>query len=193
MAMHFYWGWEVTFLVEGWRAETPGAFLGLVVLTVGWGIAHEYVGEVRRRRQREGAGRLSVGEAGGWLYMEDGEDEEEEEELGEEVRGGGGEGNSLREGLLGVGSSGREGEDGGVDAPRGRRGGSAAAAGRTGTDRAHLVATALHATHLASSYLLMLIVMTFNAGLFLAVVGGLCLGFYLFGRHRPVAAGADVC
>ncbi|KAH8548009.1 Ctr copper transporter family-domain-containing protein [Umbelopsis sp. PMI_123] len=41
------------------------------------------------------------------------------------------------------------------------------------------------------SYALMLITMTFNVGLFFAVVSGLAVGIFFFGRHRTLAGLAD--
>ncbi|XP_021199272.3 high affinity copper uptake protein 1 isoform X2 [Helicoverpa armigera] len=50
--------------------------------------------------------------------------------------------------------------------------------------RAHSVQAALHAVQATLSYLLMLVFMTYNVWLCLAVVLGLTLGYYLFGWRR---------
>ena len=48
----------------------------------------------------------------------------------------------------------------------------------------HLVQTLLHILQMGISYLLMLIAMTFNIYLFLAVILGAGLGHFLFGWRR---------
>uniref|UniRef100_A0A2A4JGI6 Copper transport protein n=2 Tax=Heliothis virescens TaxID=7102 RepID=A0A2A4JGI6_HELVI len=50
--------------------------------------------------------------------------------------------------------------------------------------RAHSLQTALHAVQATLSYMLMLVFMTYNVWLCLAVVLGLTLGYYLFGWRR---------
>lgn len=50
--------------------------------------------------------------------------------------------------------------------------------------RAQLVRSLLYFVSTSLSLALMLVVMTFNAGLFLSVVGGQALGFFLFRRQR---------
>lgn len=55
------------------------------------------------------------------------------------------------------------------------------------------VGSCLYALNAAFSYVLMLIVMTFNLGLCLAVVAGHGIGYQLFGYGRPPIASADVC
>ena len=42
------------------------------------------------------------------------------------------------------------------------------------------ILTLLYFANLATSYLLMLAVMTYNVGFFLAVSGGMALGYYVF-------------
>lgn len=49
---------------------------------------------------------------------------------------------------------------------------------------AHALQTALHALQSTLSYLLMLVFMTYNVWLCLAVVLGLTLGYFLFGWRR---------
>ncbi|KAF9818396.1 hypothetical protein SFRURICE_017818 [Spodoptera frugiperda] len=52
------------------------------------------------------------------------------------------------------------------------------------TSGAHALQTALHAVQSTLSYLLMLVFMTYNVWLCLAVVLGLTLGYFLFGWRR---------
>ena len=54
----------------------------------------------------------------------------------------------------------------------------------------HLVSTMLHLIQISLAYILMLIVMTFNTWLCLAVVIGSTLGYFLIGWKRP--PGIDV-
>lgn len=55
-------------------------------------------------------------------------------------------------------------------------------------NKTHILQTLLHMLQVAVSYLLMLIVMTYNVWLFLAVVLGASTGYFLFGwiRNRAV-------
>lgn len=50
----------------------------------------------------------------------------------------------------------------------------------------HVIQTAVHMLQVAESYLLMLIVMTYNVWLFLAVVIGAATGFFCFGWLRTL-------
>jgi len=52
------------------------------------------------------------------------------------------------------------------------------------TSAPHYIQTALHALQLVISYFLMLIVMTFNVWLFISVVLGCTVGYFLFGWKR---------
>ena len=61
-----------------------------------------------------------------------------------------------------------------------------------------LLASVLYALNLTTSYLLMLAVMTFNVGYFLAIVGGLALGHFIFfppatGRNPPSMLSEACC
>lgn len=56
-----------------------------------------------------------------------------------------------------------------------------------------VVGSCLYGLNAACSYVLMLIVMTFNLGLCLAVVAGHALGYQMFGYSRPGVSQADVC
>jgi len=49
-----------------------------------------------------------------------------------------------------------------------------------------LWSSALYAVNTASSYLLMLLIMTFNGGVFITIVCGLAIGHFLFGAQRHV-------
>ncbi|XP_059613772.1 high affinity copper uptake protein 1-like isoform X2 [Phlebotomus argentipes] len=55
-------------------------------------------------------------------------------------------------------------------------------------NKAHIIQTFLHLIQVSVSYALMLIVMTYNVWLFLAVVLGACMGYLFFGwiRNRSV-------
>jgi len=58
----------------------------------------------------------------------------------------------------------------------------------------HFVLTALHFVQMALAYFLMLIVMTYNSWLFLAVLFGSTLGYFLFGwRKTTVVDVSDHC
>ena len=52
----------------------------------------------------------------------------------------------------------------------------------------HLLGTMLHLLQMSLAYILMLIVMTFNTWLCLAVVLGSTLGYFLVGWKRPAGA-----
>ena len=52
----------------------------------------------------------------------------------------------------------------------------------------HLLGTILHLVQMSLAYLLMLVVMTFNTWLCLAVVLGSTLGYFLVGWKRPAGA-----
>eukprot|EP00271_Cylindrocystis_brebissonii_P008716 TRINITY_DN2319_c0_g1_i3.p1 TRINITY_DN2319_c0_g1~~TRINITY_DN2319_c0_g1_i3.p1 ORF type:complete len:182 (+),score=24.00 TRINITY_DN2319_c0_g1_i3:482-1027(+) len=56
-----------------------------------------------------------------------------------------------------------------------------------------LIGALLYTLNAASSYLIMLIIMSFNLGLFLAVILGLGAGFLLFGFGRSAMAAGDLC
>eukprot|EP00128_Syssomonas_multiformis_P010909 Colp12_sorted_trinity150504_noHs@34956 len=49
-----------------------------------------------------------------------------------------------------------------------------------------LIQTLLHMARLTLGYVLMLVVMTFNTGLFFAIVGGAGLGYFLFSPQRMI-------
>lgn len=175
--MYFYWGPEVTFLFEGWRTETRAQYAIVVALSLVWGVAHEYVVALRHRRGR-GAGGVLLG-SGSRAEALSGEDE-----AGVGHDGSGDDesrADSMVESLL---APPPPAEDG-----RPRR--AAAFLGRDG----HALATALYSLQLVSSYLLMLVIMTFNAGLFLAIVCGLSIGFFLFGLERSLTSigSSDLC
>lgn len=55
--------------------------------------------------------------------------------------------------------------------------------------RQRAVGTVLYGLNLASSYLIMLAVMTCNGGIFLTVVFAMMFGHFLGPSRRPVAAG----
>lgn len=59
---------------------------------------------------------------------------------------------------------------------------------KTRVDLMRLVLTFVEST---ISYALMLVTMTFNIGLFFAVVSGLAIGSFLFGRHRTLGGLAE--
>jgi hypothetical protein len=52
----------------------------------------------------------------------------------------------------------------------------------------HIARTGLHALRLATAYVLMLVAMTFNAGLFLSILAGASVGFLLTGKKRFTAS-----
>ncbi|GAQ90797.1 ctr copper transporter family protein [Klebsormidium nitens] len=63
-----------------------------------------------------------------------------------------------------------------------------------GTAAPRFLLSFLYAVNLGSSYLIMLIVMTFNGGLFLAVLAGLGVGYGAFGYHRGSSKqSSDLC
>ncbi len=53
--------------------------------------------------------------------------------------------------------------------------------------RSHLLQTLLHLLQVTLSYTLMLVFMTFNSWLCAATVGGMALGYFLFGWRRRAA------
>lgn len=62
------------------------------------------------------------------------------------------------------------------------------------SDWPRLVLPLLYMLNLASSYLIMLVVMTFNGGLFLTVLLGLGVGYGMFGYHRGHSKqSSDLC
>lgn len=58
-----------------------------------------------------------------------------------------------------------------------------------------LIGSILYGLNVALAYILMLVVSTFNGGLFLAVVLGLTMGFLLFGfgRCTPSSSSSELC
>lgn len=63
------------------------------------------------------------------------------------------------------------------------------------TQKAHLIQTLMHMIQVAASYALMLIVMTYNVWLVLAVVLGATVGYFLFGwiRQRTIDVAESCC
>ncbi len=57
----------------------------------------------------------------------------------------------------------------------------------------HLLQTGLHVIQLIVSYILMLVVMTYNVYLCLAIALGAGVGYYLFFRERFVVLGNQEC
>ncbi|VDP22777.1 unnamed protein product [Schistosoma margrebowiei] len=57
----------------------------------------------------------------------------------------------------------------------------------------HLVQTMLHLVHAFMGYILMLIVMTYNVYLLLAVLFGFTLGYFLFARNRALLVRSHNC
>lgn len=51
----------------------------------------------------------------------------------------------------------------------------------------HIVVSLLHVVQVGAAYLLMLVAMTYNGWLFLAVCFGAGLGYYLFGKCRNIS------
>lgn len=54
----------------------------------------------------------------------------------------------------------------------------------------HIILSLLYTIQMFISYMLMLVVMTYNGGLFISVICGFGAGYYIYsaGRHREVAA-----
>ncbi|XP_058826292.1 high affinity copper uptake protein 1-like [Topomyia yanbarensis] len=61
------------------------------------------------------------------------------------------------------------------------------------TSKLHLLQTVLHLIQVSVSYILMLIVMTFNLWLCLAVVSGAAIGYYFFGWFRQSTLDPNEC
>ena len=59
--------------------------------------------------------------------------------------------------------------------------------------RVRLALTALYAVNVAISYLLMLAIMTYNVGYFIAIVLGLAVGYFIFFNSSSATASTDVC
>ncbi|VDN11801.1 unnamed protein product [Dibothriocephalus latus] len=57
----------------------------------------------------------------------------------------------------------------------------------------HLMQTGLHVLHLILSYMAMLIVMTYNVYMFLAIVLGAMFGYFIFFRRRFVMFNEQDC
>jgi copper transporter 1 len=57
----------------------------------------------------------------------------------------------------------------------------------------HLIQTLLHVFQFTISYLLMLVAMTYNYWLFLAILIGIAIGFFLFGVKRNKNDLTDDC
>ncbi|VDQ10603.1 unnamed protein product [Trichobilharzia regenti] len=57
----------------------------------------------------------------------------------------------------------------------------------------HLVQTFLHMLHTFMGYMLMLIVMTYNVYLLLAVIFGFTLGYFLFAQNRALLLRSHSC
>ncbi|XP_053682201.1 high affinity copper uptake protein 1 [Sabethes cyaneus] len=61
------------------------------------------------------------------------------------------------------------------------------------TSKFHIMQSALHLIQVSVSYILMLIVMTFNLWLCLAVVSGAAIGYYFFGWIRQSTHDPNEC
>ena len=61
------------------------------------------------------------------------------------------------------------------------------------TTQARLFLTLLYALNVTISYLLMLAIMTYNAGYFIIIVLGLALGHFLSFSEASASAPADTC
>ncbi|KAL1494300.1 hypothetical protein ABEB36_009921 [Hypothenemus hampei] len=59
--------------------------------------------------------------------------------------------------------------------------------------KSHLIQTLFHGIQAILSYFLMLIVMTYNAWLCLAVIMGLVCGYFVFGWKTPFGSNDDHC
>lgn len=51
----------------------------------------------------------------------------------------------------------------------------------------------MHTVRLGTAYLIMLVVMTYNVGLCLAVLAGAFVGFFLFSSDAPASGDATGC
>ncbi|KAH7039427.1 Ctr copper transporter [Macrophomina phaseolina] len=183
MAMTFSTGTRVTLLFDGWTTTSPGAYVGAILLLFVLSVFQRFLGSLRVQIEKAWLERRAYGEsdessvaaaAGGgrekrrwgrarrekYVADEDGGTHEEKEPL------------SPR---LPVGAHLQAQSGGGRSAfwvP------SEAWCWRTDGARA-----LLEFVRAALGYLLMLAVMTFNVGVFFAVLGGILIGELVFGRY----------
>ena len=59
--------------------------------------------------------------------------------------------------------------------------------------RVKLLLTLMYAVNVTISYLLMLAIMTYNVGYFIAIVGGLAAGHFIFFSEASATAAPDTC
>ncbi|TGZ59498.1 hypothetical protein CRM22_009008 [Opisthorchis felineus] len=60
-------------------------------------------------------------------------------------------------------------------------------------DGLHMVQTLLHLIHMFIAYMLMLVVMTYNVYMLIAVISGFTLGYFAFARQRPLLLRSHTC
>ncbi|GAA55727.1 solute carrier family 31 (copper transporter) member 1 [Clonorchis sinensis] len=60
-------------------------------------------------------------------------------------------------------------------------------------DGLHMVQTLLHLIHMFIAYILMLVVMTYNVYMLIAVISGFTLGYFVFARQRPLLLRSHTC